>query len=391
MSRSRIHLAFGVCAVLTFALTLVFAAPRLSAPFVAAQEFEFAPQDWVSPSSSIVPEGNAVRVEAGSSPGTALIVREPLQLPAAQFRYLHYRASGISADARLLLLWRGEGEMQRQLLPRVLRGGVVDLTTLPGWEGEIQMVGVAVVPIDYLAADAIAQQTFMLQRAVLRSDNWISAASALLTDWLAPRPWTGASINTSGGEFGRDAAPLTGFVACWIGLMLLCVRLLLGRDRMQRVMPVLVLLGAGLLALDLARDLLDRTLAVKHAAARVADAPQWPLAADPALAAEVGQLQATFAQDAPARVLVYAAHPFRRDYTVYLLRAFDVGALLNLRSFDTRKTLDNAVLVFADRDGWEFDADTSRLTLGGRSRIAVPLWQGEQLIAFRLGAAGASP
>jgi hypothetical protein len=391
MSRSRLAMMIALGVALTFALVLVFAAPRLSSPFVAEQVFEFAPDEWSSPSSRVAPGPAGVRVEAEKSPGTALLVRESLQLQASQYRYLHYRASELPADARLLLLWRGEGAMQRQILPRVLRGGVIDLAGLPGWTGEVRMLALAALPIDYLAAGAVEQQAFVLQHAELRTDNWVSAVSALLTDWLAPRPWTGASINTAGNEFGRDPASLTGFIACWLALVLLGVRLLLGRLVARRVMPVLILVGAGVLALDLARDLLARTFAVRQAAERVIDTPQWPLAADPGLAVDASRLLVAIAPDASARVVVYAGHPFRRDYTVYLLRARNVAALFNLRDFSKRAALDDAVLVFADREGWEFDAETSRLTLDGQTRPAVPLWRGEQLEAFRLGAAGGSP
>lgn len=390
--RSRRLVGTAIGAVATALLVLLFAAPRLSAPWLAAAT-GFAPQDWVSPSGHAKVEGELLRVQAGNPPGTALITHEPLQLQAAQFRYLHYRASEIADDARMLLLWRGEGDLQRQVLPRVLRGGTLDLAQLPGWNGEIRMLGVAVVPIDYLAADAVTQQEFVLARLELRPDNWASAVSALLTDWLAPRPWTGASINTGGNEFGLESSSLTGFVACWIGLMLVGVRVLAGRVALQRAAPLLVLAGACLLALDLGRDVLGRTVAVTHAAARVADVPQRPLAADPGLAADATQLRAALAQEAAARtrMLVHAGHPFRRDYAVYLLRDFDVAALLDLRRFATRATLDGAVLVLADRDGWAFDAQTSQITLGGQSRLAIPLWQGDHLVAFRLPAAGATP
>ena len=391
MSRARWWWLFALAMVASVALLLVFSAPTVSSPLFAPPGLMFAAQDWMSPSARLAYSDDSVRVTADTAPGTALIVRDDLQVAASQYRYLRYRASDVDADARLLLLWRADGELQRVPLAHVLGRGTLDLAALPGWEGEVHMLGIAALPIDYIAADAVAEQSFVLHSAELRPDNWVSAVSALLTDWLASRPWTGASINTAGNEFGRATASLTGFVACWIALLLLCARAVLGSAAMRRVLPALLLAGASLLALDLAHDLFGRARSARAAAADVRDAPQWPLAADPGLAGDAERLRTTLENQPPQRVLVFSEQPFRRDYTTYLLRAFDAGQLFNLRGFGSRPAFDDAVLVFAGPEGWEFDPATSRLVLAGQSREAQIVWQGEQLVAFRLGRAGASP
>ncbi|MBB5207330.1 hypothetical protein [Chiayiivirga flava] len=376
----------GAAAVVgTLALLLAFAAPRLQAPFVAAERLDFAPQAWASSSGRIVPVADGIRIETDAPPGNVVVSRDDLALPADRLRYLHYRADAVAPDARLLLLWNGDGGMQRRLLPRVAGRGTVDLAASDGWRGTIATLTLAVVPVDYLAAEAVPTQAFVLRHVELRSDNWMSAMSALLTDWLAPRPWSGTSINTTGGEFGVHGASATAFVACWIAWMLLVARASGGRARLRRAWPAVVAIGVGVLALDTGRDLLDRTRAVRSAEARIAHRAVPPLGADPALVAEAAQLRAVLG--ARDRVVVHG-DPFQRDYTVYLLRERDVAQLLDLRGFATRATLNDAVLVVAGGDGSEFHPDAATVQLDDRPRAAIPLWRGERLAAYRLGSAG---
>lgn len=378
----------GAAAVLgSLALLLAFAAPRPGSPLVAAERLAFAPQAWTSPSARIVPADDGVRIEADTAPGNALVSRGDLALPAERLRYLHYRTDAIAPDARLILLWDsdGDGGVHRRLLPRVAGRGSVDLAASDGWRGTIATLTLAVVPVDYLSAEAVPTQGFVLRHVELRSDNWMSATTALLTDWLAPRPWSGTSINTTGGEFGVHGASATAFVACWIAWMLLVARTTGGRERSRRVWPAVVAIGVGVLALDSGRDLLDRTRAVRSADARVAHRPVPPLGADPALVAEAAQLRAVLG--GRDRVVVHG-DPFQRDYTVYLLRERDVAQLLDLRGFATRATLNDAVLVVAGGDGSEFQPETATVQLDDRPRAAIPLWRGDRLAAYRLGSAG---
>lgn len=377
--------------LLTVVLSCVFARPTWSAPVFAAQTFALAPQEWTSPSGSIVLREDGVRVESKDTSGTAVLLREPLQLAAAKVRYLHVRARDVAPDARLVLMWRGSGEMQRRVLPRVWRGGVIDLTAMPGWDGDIQMLGIVALPIDYLAAEAVTRQAFVLESAELRTDNWASAFSAMSTQWLAPRPWSGASINSAGNEFGAPGASLTLFVACWIAAMALVLVGLLGRLRAQRVLPALMIAGSLLLVLDAGRDLLGRTAAVRAAAARVSEFPQLPLAADPQLAGEVERLREALEALPPARVLVYGSDAFQRDYSVYLLRTFPVTALWPGQGGALGSHVDGTVLVMAGQGDWQFDAESGRLMLEGVVFIAASVWEGPRLHAFRLASVEPTP
>lgn len=388
MTRRAAWLSIVVGTFGSLVLLVLFAAPTFSSPLVAAQRVAFAPGEWTSPSSRLVPVDDGVRVEGEATPGNAMVTREDITVSAAALRYLHYRADSLDADARLILLWRSEDGVERRLLPRLVNRGAIDLAESPAWRGDITMLALVVIPVDYLAAEVVPEQAFVLGSVELRSDNWLSALDVLVTDWLAPRPWSGASINTAGGEFGVRGASLTAFVACWIAWILLVVRVAGGRAALRCVWPAVLAVGVGVLALDLGRDLLDRTRAVRSASARLTAPDAVPLGADPALVADATHLRV--ALGAHERIVVHGDPPFQRDYTVYLLREFDVAQLLDLRGFATRATLNNAVLVIAGGDGSEFDEAASMLQIDGQARAAAPLWHGDRLRAYRLGSAGAA-
>lgn len=380
-SRSVSTLALGVLGSLV--LLLVFSGAMWAGAWGGAQT-RFELRDWSSPSGQVAPDGDAVRIVAEAS---AAVAEHPgPAVPAQTFRYLHYRIDDVARDARVIALWRdADGAAQRPLLPRVAGRGSIDLSQSDGWQGNIAALTFVALPIDYLPGDAVGEQAMRLDTVELRSDNAWSALTTTLTDWLAPRPWSGASINTAGSEFGQRGASLTAFVACLVLWWLLVWRVVRGRDATQRAWLWIVGAGVLLLVLDQGIDLVDRTLAARSAQTR-AGTQALPLAADPGLARDVAALRATLAPD--DRLVVHGAPPFQRDYVVYLLRDFDVGALFDFSGFSTRATLNGMVLVVAGGDDVVFDEATSSLQLADQIRPATPLWQGDRLRAYRLGSAG---
>lgn len=387
--RRRVVLACAAGLLALAVLVLVFAAPTWSAPWFAADTARVAPSDWTGGRGERVVEGDAIRVTGEPGTGTAMLSSDGLALPAAAYRYLHYRADEIAPDMRLLLMWHSDGVMQRRVLPRVFDAGAIDLVAAKGWNGDVSMLALAAIPIDYLPSADVDEAAFRLERFELRSDNKTSALAALATDWLAPRPWVGVSINSGGSEFGVRGAPTTLFVACTVLLVLALVRAAGGPAALRRVAVPAIVVGVGVLVLDHTVDLVGRARAVTAAAAHAGDAAA--LSADPSLERDLAGLRAALPPDTRERVVVYAASGFARDYAVYLLRDLDAGALHDLRGFGTRSTLDGMLLVVVNDVPDTFDAAAGVVRLDDQARKATPLWDGERVRVFRLGAGAVTP
>ena len=376
----------GLAGVLgSLVMLLVFASPVPTLPWSAQQRVALPPTAWQAADAQLTPAGEGVRVEG---PGATMLEQGGLALPASTLRYLHYRVDDLAADARLVVMWRNEDGLQRRLLPRALGGGAIDLGQSIGWQGTVDSLALAILPVDQLSAAAVASQTMTLGSIELRSDNRMSALAALLTDWLAPRPWTGVSINAGGSEFGQRMVSLTLFVACLVAWWLLVSRVAVGRVAARRAAPWILAAGLGVLVFDQARDLIDRAVVARSAQQRVQARPDLPLAADPSLAADIAGLRPLLAPR--ERVLVHGP-AFPRDYSVYLLRDVDAAALLDPAGFGTRASTNGTVFVIAGGTDTTFDDATSVLTVAGQPRAATPLWQGARLRAYRLGSPGATP
>jgi hypothetical protein len=381
-------LAAGVAVLL-----LALARPGDDAPWHPAEVRELPLSDFASPTARIALREAGLHFEA-PAPGMAELVHAVDGFDAERYRFVAYSFQDLPVANRLLLTWQGEHGRGFTALPDpVGAGGHFDLGRVPGWKGRIEVVGLALVPTDYAAAEVLPAPSLSLLRLELESSSWRGALSALLTEWTAYRGWTGRSINTSGFDFGsRKTSSLTAFVALAGVLVLVLLRLSFGAGALRRAaMPVIVACAALLVFEQMRQHALRVAVAAQAAAGASAD-PSRPLAAHPPLAMDSTALLAQLHRDGlRLRTWVHGPGGFFSEYPVWLLREQDAGLIESPDGLPSNESMPDSLLVLVGRGDWSFDAATSRLSVGNRTLSAQRYFEGQGLVAYRLQAGVSAP
>jgi hypothetical protein len=220
----------------------------------------------------------------------------------------------------------------------------------------------------------------------LESGSWRAAVASLATEWTAARPWVGRSINTGGFDIaGRRSPSRSAFVAGLIVLSLVLLRLALGSAAMRRAALPLVVVGVGLLFVENLLQHGARTAVAIEAAGAASRHPEWPLAAQPSLAAEAAALQRRI-DDEPwrPRIWVYGAPGFFREYPTWLLRKQDAATLTDPDQLPEQAQLANFLIVLVGEGDWDFDPSLERVRIGRQTRAAAPYFEGAWLRVYRI-------
>ena len=296
---------------------------------------------------------------------------------------------------RVLLLWRAEGGLHRQLMPGLGNGcSYVDLSAHPGWTPSVEAVGLALLQADYFPPSAVPSRQVHIVAVEFASESIVARVAALLEDWLAYRPWGGRSINTQGFAFGNVAGPSQyAFLVLWALLAALTFAGLRVIGPTQALRGALMA-AAGLIALQQTWQIAVRALEAQVAAS-LASASQAELAAQPAFAPDLDALSQQLAERELRRVYIGADDRFSREFPLWLMRQYDAGfvwpeqwgmVLPRLRAGD--------LVVMAGRGNWAFDVNRQMLRIGELEFAAEPVHQGTWLSAYApigLGENGGQP
>jgi hypothetical protein len=393
MTAARRGIVFAVAmAVATLALFAAFARPVPGTPFSPVRTVVSDPNTWETATPGLRIEGAGVVVHGADAAGTTLLMQPVTPFDAASLRHLDYDLEVEPTD-KAHFLWRVGGQLRNAPLPRAAGGkGTIDLLALPGWEGEVDAIGIAASPTDMLHPAFVAGRDFAVRSLRLSSPSWKGALAALWNEWTAYRPWTGRSNNTGGFELAAVAGPsLPLFVAVLAAIAVLLVAMLSGREAARRAALPIVGVAAFWLAAVQLGQLAERGSAAKAAAARAATDPELPLSAQPLLAASARAVSTRLAAEpGRPRVFVGGENQFLGEYATWLLRKHNAAVLAPLealpRTFDAP-----AFLVLAGRGPWQFDVAAGRLTIGEGHWRAELIHDGGLLSAYRVLAAEGAP
>jgi hypothetical protein len=372
--------ALMLAALVLFA---AFARPPFDAPWSAAHTLVSDPNAWESAVSGLRIEGAGVVARGAAANGTTMLLQAAEPFEASRFRYLAYDL-GLERTDKAHFLWRSNGQLRNVFLPDAPGGdGVFDLQGVPGWEGQVDAIGVAASPTDVVHPSYVAEREFVLRSLRLESPSWRGALAALRDHWTAYRPWTGRSNNTGGFEFSPKAgASLTLFSALLAMLALGLAFAFFGAAKARRWLVPAVGVAALLLALVQLEQLALRGAVARAAAAR-ADSPARPLSAQPLLAAAAIDLSSRLRSEGRTRVFVGGESQFFAEYTTWLLRGHNAAVLAPIGSLPA--TLDApAFVVLAGKGPWQFDVAAGRLTVGDRHWAGQLVHDGGVLRAYRI-------
>jgi len=374
--------------VLTGLLSLLWlAAADRAPPWRPVDSLELQAADFGSPTGTVTHADGRLRTRAVDALGQTLLVHGGLRFDATAFRHLQLDFDPLPPTLRPLLLWAGPAGQGSSAIPWRAGGGTIDLGKLPGWTGEINTLGIALLPQDIVPVAASNDRLVGFGGVRLMSDSRRGAVAAVWSEWLAWRPWSGRSINTGGFELPVEASIRP---RLWLALSVAggALAVLLTAAGRQRRRPVLV---AAALTAWLMMDLLQlRQLEWRSRtalAARSGVAADTPMTAQPTWSAPLAALKPQLdALPGSTRVLVYGESSFMRQYPVFLLREYDVAPLPSLAALPEDAVERRAVLALFGAGDWSFDPQAGTLRLGGRTLPADRVFDSPgQFGVYRLG------
>ena len=201
LAPGTIATAFGAAVACCVLVYLAIAVP--GSWFSAAAEKTYGATQLSMPRGQAALSGNELIVARAADDGNT-VLSVTTDLRSTQYPVVAWIGSGFSPDARVALLWQTDVEPSRvnkrqleiergQLLP-------VDVHGDPHWLGRV--VGLA------LAVQGTIEQPLRIRGVVAKPSGALDTLRDRVREWMAPEPWTGASINTIAGGADLQELPL---------------------------------------------------------------------------------------------------------------------------------------------------------------------------------------
>jgi hypothetical protein len=372
------------CWFLLVALAVAMSAGlRLDMPLLPQETIELDPGQLAAADGRAV--DGVLRVRGADANGVTVVAQPVVDLEAERFRYLTLELGEVPVVLRAVALWRLDGSFQAAPLPGSFRAAAtLDLRDAPAWQGRPDAIGFALLPTDYLAPVATRDREFSFVAGRLESESWAGALRALSTQWRAYRPWNGRSNHTGGFELSATPGPaLQLFVFCVLFATLLAAAIAGGPPALRRAVLPAVVIALSVLAARQGAQIGMRAQVAVAAQAAIAELPEWPLAAMPAIGHDAVRLVDLLATQAPPRVLVWGESGFFREYPTWLLRALNAASLNEPGQMQAAGAqIAGTVIVLAGPGSWQVDGD--RLAMGGMQLMVEPLMAGTALQAYRI-------
>lgn len=317
-----IALAFGAALIACLLAYLAYAVPgRWFSP--AAEKVYGAAQLSLPRGAATVAADELVVSRAAEDGNTVISVTTDFR--SADYPVVAWIATGFPANARVALLWRTDAEparVNRRVL-EVQAGQLApaDVYRDPHWLGRVVGLG--------LVVQGSIEQPVRVRGVIAKpADAWETLRD-LAREWLAPEPWTGASINAVAGGADVQHLPLPLLLATAIAITAASLWPAL-RKRGRAAAPVVaactvVLALAAWFVLD-ARWVLNLTRQAHATALQYAgkDLQQKHLAGpDRDLFAFIEKARTVLPKE-PARVFVVADADFFRGRAAYHLYPHNV-------------------------------------------------------------------
>ena len=388
----------GVAIVLWLCLLLVMAAGlHLGDPWRAHQQSDLS--------------GSTLGVIAGQATANSdgLVVSELGQyaqglqswqlaepLDAAQFPLLRYTVHDFPRSLELALIFRTAEhpeDVASVSLPWQGDGGsAVDLSRLPGWQGQVIEIGFSEYPMPSVAPPDMPFHPFTLGGAKLESRSLRGQWQVLMSDWFAWQPWSMRSINAVRSASARPwqrSLPLILFLAVAGSLLLLSLfRVLRGRSQLLRLALALLVLAWLMLDFRWLGQLQRNNMASHELYQGKPWAERSGMVSDSPLQARAEHMRSTLAQQKPGvHVLVWSPSQTDSIRLGYFLRPYNVASLFP--GMQPGSVPDGNLLLVDNADmSWTWDSRRSLLQRGGFSVHGDLLWRqdGMLLLSVRKGA-----
>jgi len=372
LAPGTIAAAFGAAVACCVLVYLAIAVP--GSWFSAATEKTYGATQLSMPRGQAALSGNELIVARAADDGNT-VLSVTTDLRSTQYPVVAWIGSGFSPDARVALLWQTDVEPSRvnkrqleiergQLLP-------VDVHGDPHWLGRV--VGLA------LAVQGTIEQPLRIRGVVAKPSGALDTLRDRVREWMAPEPWTGASINTIAGGADLQELPLPLLLAAAVAVTSIALWLVL---RVRKRASHAALASATLVVMLAAWFVLDarwvanlvrqaRATALQYAGK---DSHDKHLAADDRdLFAFIEKARAKLPNE-PARVFVVADADYFRGRAAYHLYPHNVWyepyrnvvpPANQLRAGDW--------LVVYQRRGVQYDAARHSLRWDGGATVPVEL------------------
>ena len=385
--RWRVVAFLALLLLATGVLVLAFAWPGRGVPWRPERVHDLPPDRFESPVSRLTRVASGLRVEGRNQDGWGLALQQVPALDGRDYRYLCFDLDRIPPLARPVALWKYEGRVTLIPLPDApFADGCVDLLRIAEWSVEPKILGIGIVPVDYVAPNLVPEGDFELRAMRLESSSWKGALSEMWMRWSAYRPWEFRANSTAGFELYQRPAltTLQAFAAAWLALALAMAAAVLGaRSARKMALPVLACVAILLTAYHL-NQLRMRAAVAGMAAAAAQEHPAQRLAVEPAFAAASDAFRARLASDSlDPRLLFHAGRRYLQEYPAWLLRTHDVGILPDANHLPSQAALRDYMLVMTDTGSWSFDPANGELRVGDQARRAAPYFAQGPLRVFR--------
>ena len=371
LAPSAVAGAFVAALVLCVLAYLVYAVPGRW--FSSAVDKSYAAPQLTMPRGAASIVGDELIVARAADDGNT-VISVTTDLRSGDYPIVAWIAAGVPSGTPVALLWRTDVEPAR-VNKRVLEiesGQLVpaDVRSDPHWNGRI--VGLALV------VQGPIEQPLRIRGVIARPGTAWGTLRDRVREWMAPEPWTGASINTVAG--GADLQPLPLPLLLALALVLSIAALWSLQRRRRGPIASVALAGFALVAVAwFALDLRWMVNLVREARATALqyagkDAHQKLLVGpDRDLVAFIDKARAVMPKD-PSRVFVVADADFHRGRAAYHLYPQNVWfePYRNAVPPADRLRAGDWLVVF-QRRGVQYDAARHSLRWDGGATVAVDL------------------
>ena len=371
LARTTVAGVFIAALVVCLLAYLAYAVPGRW--FSSATDKAYVARQLTLPRGTATIVGDELVVSRAADDGNTVISVQT-DLRSSEYPVVTWIAAGFPSGTPVALLWRTDVEPARvnkrvleidsgQLLP-------VDVQSDPHWIGRI--VGLALV------VQGPIEQPLRIRGVVARPATAWDTLRDRVREWMAPEPWTGASINTIAGGADLQRLPLPLVLALALVLSTAALWLL---HRQRRVAMTSVTLASAALVIAAwfvldARWMINLVRQAHATALQYAgkDAHEKLLSGqDRDLVAFIDKARAILPKD-PARVFVVADTDFHRGRAAYHLYPHNVWyePYRNAVPPADRLRAGDWLVVF-QRRGVQYDAARHSLRWDGGATVSVDL------------------
>jgi hypothetical protein len=384
----------AACALVVAAIWLILlgwaAGLSWNTPVLAQKNVHLNASDFHVVFGAGVEDETALRIGAIGDDGNALQSIALDHLHAEDFSTLRYRFDSFPKTLELSLIFRradAPDDVQTITVPWPGDGErSVELSTIPGWHGEIIELGFAEYATPQLVPPSIAFRPFRFDQAELWSPSWRGGIGALYTSWFGYAPWGLLSVSALGPSMEVAQGPgLTPILALAAMLAIVAAALILrwSRRTLARAAIIAAVLCWALLDLLWLHDFHAKNQLTRSVYGEKSWGERARLLPDQDTASAAEQVKNWFATQPPApRILVACDSNYTFLRLIYLLLPLDAAPLQEAAG--VRRPPRDTVFVLYANARWQYDEARAVLISGSIAYPVQPVFDSGDVHIYRL-------